>query len=167
MVSKNKESSTHFDMNIRPSARNLKANTPQEVKFRQAIKNDEKAKEIVDKVDVVREEMLDLDEGKHDSALNSPNVVIDAETGKIRTGMGSIFNGPLEDIARQAPGPEGDHYAFVYGFMNEQSMSVGVEYKSDPQQFSFEFRTRDDGTTTYTAGDNMVTMNPDGTYTMN
>lgn len=152
-------------MDIKPR-QFFKAASPQEKTFRKALKQDEQASKVVDQVEVVLEAMEDLNEGKHDSAKESPNVAINAETGTIRTGIGSIFNGPLEDIARQAPAPEGDQDAIVWGFKNEQTMSVGVEYSSNSGQYTLALHNKPDGSKIYTSGADRVTMNPDGTYTL-
>lgn len=139
------------------------AKSPQDTKFRQALRQDKKAQEVVEKVDTVREKMLKMNDGKYDQAQESPNVVIRQETGTIRRGVGKVFNGPLEDIAVLADGPQDDSDAHIYGFLNETTMSVDVEFSPDANH-NFWFKTEQDGTTVYTSGSDRVTMNPDGSY---
>lgn len=149
-------------MNISP---HRSRRSPQEVKFRDALRQDKKAQDVVDKVDTVREKMLDMNDGKYDMAQESPNVVVQHATGTIRRGIGKVFNGPLEDIAVLAPGPEDDQDATIYGFLNDSTMSVDVEFSPEAEH-SFWYKTEADGSKVYTSGGDTVTMNPDGSYNL-
>lgn len=155
-----------YGMNLGAAAHKVvTAKTPEEAKFRNALINNDEARAVVDKVDFVKAQMEDLDHTKLDTNGQDGQVEVDAQAkqlGKVGRWMGAA-NKPLEAITTQAPAAE--QKPQVAGTLKDGDMKVDVTH-APGQTTTFSYTQKQGGEVVYQAGNEVVTMNPDGTLSM-
>lgn len=140
------------------------AKTPQEKSFRTALINNDKAREVVDKVDFVKGSMEELDKSKVDTDPTEGGVQVDAQAkqlGKFKRNSPGLV-APLDAITTQAP--EGQTAPTVTGTLTDGNMKVDVRHPDG--NTTFGLTREENGKVVYQAGSDLVTMNSDGTLSM-
>ena len=155
-----------YGINLNIAANKVKnSKTPAERKFNTSLMNNDAARAVVDKVDFVEKSMQELDGSKLDQdGSKNGSTTVDAKAKKLGT-VGRWLqagNKPLEAITTQAP--KASIEPQVKGSLGKDRMNVSVAHsRGEAMTFS---KTSSEGKTVYQAGSEVVTMNANGTLSM-
>ena len=139
------------------------AKTPADRQFAHQLTKNLAASEVVSQVDSIRDSVLSLDGSKHDGNGAEGSVKLDAEVsmGRISKAFRG-FGDPLKFVASSVGSQEKTQA--VKGQADANSLDVFVQ-TDGAQGKTFSYSEAEDGSRTYSAGNQQVSMNANGTLT--
>lgn len=139
------------------------AKTPADRQFASQLTKNLEASELVSQVDTMRDSILSLDGTKHDDNRLRDAVEVDTEVsmGRISKAFRG-FGDPLKFVASSVSSSEKTQA--VKGQADAKSMDVFVQ-TDGAQGKTFSYSEAEDGSRTYSAGNQQVSMNANGTLT--